>query len=181
MTPVVTKLEQIWQTRLQQEQPHLTPEVQNSIIGWLLGEDRNQWETLAPKKSIIAQQGMDYRYRILHQRYLGKSPRVSYRNLIKRLGAVAVLRNKIKTWVSLSRDRQRMVTDVLQEIIQEMLNSDRYIQSQISWIAQCTTDERLRNSLLITTIEEYCLRPIRNQPLLVYRFVNYLRTSQRGE
>ncbi|MGB5595058.1 MAG: HetZ-related protein 2 [Crocosphaera sp.] len=180
MTPVVTKLEQIWQTRLQQEQPHLTPEVQNSIIGWLLGEDRNQWETLAPKKSIIAQQGMDYRYRILHQRYLGKSPTVSYRNLIKRLGAVAVLRNKIKTWVSLSRDRQRMVTDVLQEIIQEMLNSDRYIQSQISWIAQCTTDERLRNSLLITTIEEYCLRPIRNQPLLVYRFVNYLRTSQRG-
>ena len=33
---------------------------------------------------------------------------------------------------------------------------------------------------LLATIEEYCLRPIRNQPLLVYRFVNYLRRSQRG-
>jgi DNA-binding CsgD family transcriptional regulator len=33
---------------------------------------------------------------------------------------------------------------------------------------------------MLTSIEEYCLRPIRNQPLLVYRFVNYLRRSQRG-
>jgi DNA-directed RNA polymerase specialized sigma24 family protein len=33
---------------------------------------------------------------------------------------------------------------------------------------------------VLTTVEEYCLRPIRNQPLLVYRFVNYLRRSQRG-
>jgi hypothetical protein len=70
--------------------------------------------------------------------------------------------------------------DVLQEVIQELLNSDRYIQKQITWIAQCTEDTRLRDTLLLTTIEEYCLRPIRNQPLLVYRFVNFLRRSQRG-
>ncbi|MDY6899726.1 MAG: hypothetical protein SWZ49_16860, partial [Cyanobacteriota bacterium] len=29
-------------------------------------------------------------------------------------------------------------------------------------------------------LEEYCMRPIRNQPLLVYRFVNYLKRTQRG-
>jgi hypothetical protein len=90
------------------------------------------------------------------------------------------LRNKIRTWVSLSRDRQRAVVDVLQEVIQELLNSDRYIQKQIAWIAQCTEDPRLRDALLLTSVEEYCLRPIRNQPLLVYRFVNFLRRSQRG-
>ncbi|MEM9908909.1 MAG: hypothetical protein AAF921_28270, partial [Cyanobacteria bacterium P01_D01_bin.44] len=39
---------------------------------------------------------------------------------------------------------------------------------------------QLRNLLMLASIEEYCLRPIRNQPLLVYRFVNYLRRSQRG-
>lgn len=38
----------------------------------------------------------------------------------------------------------------------------------------------MRNALLFASIEEYCLRPIRNQPLLVYRFVNYLRRSQRA-
>jgi hypothetical protein len=91
-----------------------------------------------------------------------------------------VVRNKINTWISLSRDRYRAVADVLQEVIQEMLNSDRYIQSQVRWIACCTADERLRNSILLASIEEYCLRPIRNQPLLAYRFVNYLRRSQRG-
>jgi hypothetical protein len=91
-----------------------------------------------------------------------------------------VVRNKINTWIALSRDRQQAVADVLQEVIQEMLHSDRYIQSQIQWIAQCTRDEKLRNSLILTSIEEYCLRPIRNQPLLAYRFVNYLRRSQRG-
>jgi DNA-directed RNA polymerase specialized sigma24 family protein len=93
---------------------------------------------------------------------------------------LVTLRNKIRTWVSLSRDRQRAVVDVLQEVIQELLNSDRYIQKQIAWIAQCTEDTRLRDALLLTSIEEYCLRPIRNQPLLVYRFVNFLRRSQRG-
>jgi DNA-binding CsgD family transcriptional regulator len=128
----------------------------------------------------IAQQAMDYRYRILRQRYLGISPERGYRNLTTRLAGLVTLRNKIRTWVSLSRDRQRAVVDVLQEVIQELLNSDRYIQNQITWIAQCTDDTRLRDALLLTSIEEYCLRPIRNQPLLVYRFVNFLRRSQRG-
>ncbi|HEY9729443.1 MAG TPA: HetZ-related protein 2, partial [Chroococcales cyanobacterium] len=123
---------------------------------------------------------MDYRYRILRQRYLGVSSERAYRNLTTRLAGLVTLRNKIRTWVSLSRDRQRAVVDVLQEVIQELLNSDRYMQKQIAWIAQCTDDTRMRDALLLTSIEEYCLRPIRNQPLLVYRFVNFLRRSQRG-
>jgi hypothetical protein len=91
-----------------------------------------------------------------------------------------LIRSKIRTWVALSRDRHRTVVDVLQEVIQEMMQSDNYIRQQMLWIAQCTTNPRLRNSLILASVEEYCLRPIRNQPLLVYRFVNYLRRSQRG-
>jgi DNA-binding CsgD family transcriptional regulator/DNA-directed RNA polymerase specialized sigma24 family protein len=72
------------------------------------------------------------------------------------------------------------VADVLQEIIQEMLNSDRYLQSQLAWIARCTTDQATRDQLLLATLEEYALRPIRNQPLLAYRFVNYLRRQAKS-
>jgi DNA-binding NarL/FixJ family response regulator len=133
-----------------------------------------------PEQLEIAKQAMDYRYRILQQRYLGVEPEKAYRNLTTRLAGLVTLRNKIRTWVSLSRDRQRAVVDVLQEVIQELLNSDRYIQKQIAWVGQCTQDRRLREALLLTSVEEYCLRPIRNQPLLVYRFVNFLRRSQRG-
>jgi DNA-binding CsgD family transcriptional regulator len=61
-----------------------------------------------------------------------------------------------------------------------MLNSDRYLQQKMAQISRCTADSRLRNALLLASLEEYCVRPIRNQPLLVYRFVNYLRRSQKG-
>jgi DNA-directed RNA polymerase specialized sigma24 family protein len=100
--------------------------------------------------------------------------------LLQRLGGVFVLRSKIKTWIALSRDRQRSVVEVLQEILQEMLQNDSYMQQQIAWIAQSTHDLRLRNALVLASLEEYCLRPIRNQPLLACRFINYLRRSQRG-
>src|ERR671932_1045799 len=180
MTNLAEKLEQEWSSRLLSDYPDLSPTTRQSITRWLLGDNPERLETLMPNQVEIAKQAMDYRYRILRQRYLGVEPERAYRNLTTRLAGLVTLRNKIRTWVSLSRDRQRAVVDVLQEVIQELLNSDRYMQKQIAWIAQCTDDTRLRDALLLTTIEEYCLRPIRNQPLLVYRFVNFLRRSQRG-
>lgn len=180
MATVADELEQVWRSRLLRDDPEQNQVERESIVRWLMGEDRLRFEELNPNQLAIAEQGIDYRYRILRQRYLRISPTVAYRNLINRLGSLGLLREKIRTWVSLSRDRQRAVADVIQEIIQEMLNSDRYIQSQINWISQCTSEERLRNSLLFTSIEEYCLRPIRNQPLLAYRFVNFLRRQSRS-
>ena len=175
------ELAQNWREQIAADYPDSSAATRESITRWLIGEDLERFEALNPSQMTIARQAMEYRYRILRQRYLGVGPERAYRNLTTRLGSLVLLRNKIRTWVALSRDRQRAVGDVLQEVIQELLHSDRYIQQQIAWIAQCTpSDTRLRNSLLMTSIEEYCLRPIRNQPLLVYRFVNYLRRSQRG-
>lgn len=91
-----------------------------------------------------------------------------------------LLRNKIRALLTFSQDRASTVVDVLQELIQELLQRDRYMQQQMAWIAQCTDDVRLRTALLLATTEEYCLRPIRNQPLLMYRFVSYLRRKQQG-
>lgn len=165
---------------LASECPDYSAATLESIARWLMGEDLERFEMLSPSQMAIAKQAIAYRYRILQERYLGVEPERAYRNLTTRLGSLVLVRNKIRTWVALSRDRQRTIVDVLQELIQELLYSDRYIQQQIIWIGKCTEDARLRNSLLMTSIEEYCTRQIRNQPLLVYRFFNYMRRKERG-
>lgn len=180
MTTEAEKLAQYWGDRLASECPEQSMATRESIILWLLGSDLKRFDVLNPKEFEIAKQAMEYRWKILQQRYLGIGREPAYRNLINRLASLVTLRNKIQTWVSLSRDRQRGVIDVLQEVLQELLQSDKYMQQQMACIAEFTTDKRLRDTLLFASIEEYSLRPIRNQPLLVYRFVNYLRRTQRG-
>ncbi|PJF37761.1 MAG: hypothetical protein CUN55_20435, partial [Phototrophicales bacterium] len=120
------------------------------IVQWLLGEDSQQLNDLTPDQQKVLETGLYFRYRILQQRYIDVSPEQAYRHLIQRLGGLVILRQKIRAWVATSRDRQRNVIDVLQEVIQEMLNSDRYLQKQLHWISQCTTDTRLRSALLLT-------------------------------
>ncbi|MFM7408925.1 MAG: HetZ-related protein 2 [Cuspidothrix sp.] len=180
MTQERVNLAQYWQQRLTIECPEQSPASRQSILSWLLGVDLERFNTLNIKELDIAKQAMEYRWRILQKRYLGTSRERAYRQLITRLGSVVAIRNKIQTWVSLSRDRQRSVVDVLQEVLQELMQSDSYIQQQMAHIASLTTDKRLRDTLLFASIEEYCLRPVRNQPILMYRFVNYLRRIQRG-
>jgi DNA-binding CsgD family transcriptional regulator len=177
---IVDRIATEWETRIATECNGQNATSQKSILNWLLGENRERLETLDPEHLKIANRAMDYRLRILLQRYLGLPPERAYKNLMQRLGGLAVLRDKIRAWLTLSNDRQRQVIDVLQEVIQELLQGDKYIQQQIAWIGQCTKNPRLRDTLLFASIEEYCLRPIRNQPLLAHRFVNYLRRSQKG-
>jgi DNA-binding CsgD family transcriptional regulator len=180
MTQNGVDIAQYWQQRLATDCPEQSQANRESIISWLLGIDLNRFNLLNPKELEIAKQAIEYRWRILQKRYLGMSREKAYCQLINRLGSVVTIRNKIQSWISLSRDRQRTVVDVLQEVLQELLQSDSYIQQQMSQINALTTDKRLRDMLLFASIEEYCLRPVRNQPILMYRFVNYLRRIQRG-
>ncbi|MEB3273439.1 MAG: HetZ-related protein 2 [Prochlorothrix sp.] len=179
MTVAETLAEQ-WRSRVAVDCSSQPPETQDSIVQWLLGEDRDWYETLGEDELALATQAMDYRYRILIKRYLHSGPDRAYQQLMRRLGSLFLVRSKVRTWVDQSRDRHRSVMDVLGEVIQEMLQNDRHLRQQMQWISHCSTNSRLRNLLLFTSIEEYCLRPIRNQPLLVYRFVNYLNRVQRG-
>lgn len=180
MSKSAADLAQEWRSRLSADFPEQSAAVRESIIRWLLGNDLERFEMLNLNQLEVTQQAMEYRYRILQQRYLGLGPAQAYRNLMQRLGSLVLLRNKICSWVALSRDRQQAIVDVLQEVLQELLQSDRYMQQQMAWIAECTDQPKLRNALLFASLQEYCLRPIRNQPLLVYRFINYLRRTQRG-
>ena len=169
-----------WESRIATECSGQTAINQTSILNWLMGEDRHRLTDIAPDRLKVAQGAMDYRLRILVQRYLGLPPERAYKNLMQRLGGLAILRDKIRAWLTLSSDRRRTVLDVLQEVVQEMLQGDKYIQQQVAWIGQCTRNPRLRDTLLFASIEEYCLRPIRDRPLIAHRFVNYLRRSQKG-
>lgn len=168
-----------WSKQIHSDLPDQSAATHAAIARWLVG-DPSQFDDLSEAEIKLAKKAMDYRYRIFISRYWGLSPERAYRRLLQKLGGLFLVRSKVSTWIALSRDRQRAVKDVLQEVIQEMLQSDRYMRQQSEWIAHCTPRANLRNLLTLATIEEYCLRPIRNQPLLVYRFVNYLRRSQRG-
>jgi len=174
------KLADYWGERLAVECPEQSIANRQSIILWLLGSDLKSWEQLNPQQLNSAQQGIEYRWRILHQHYLGYGTEVAYHHLLIRLSGLVTLRNKIQTWVSLSGDRQRTVIDVLQEVLQDLLQNDRYMHQQMAAIAEFTINKRLGDTLLFASIEEYSMRPIRNQPLLLYRFVNYQRRIQRG-
>lgn len=180
MGKLAQEIEQQWRSQLNRECTEQSTTTRESILSWLIGTDVERYENLDTHQLEIVRSAIAYRYRILKERYLGIAPERAYSNLIKRLGSVVLLRSKIITGVALSRDRHRAVADVLQEVIQELLQSDRYMQKQMTSIAQFTKERRLQNALLFATTEEYCLRPVRNQPLLAHRFVNYLRRSQRG-
>jgi DNA-binding CsgD family transcriptional regulator len=180
MTDLAKSIAEYWQERLSTECAQQSSTNQRSIIDWLVGEDRDRFAEMPAEKLAIVRQAMDYRYRILIQRYLGVPSERAFKNLMQRLGSLAIIREKVRAWLAVSRDRQRTVVDVLQEVVQEMLQGDKYIRQQVDWIAKCTPNPRLRDVLMLATLEEYCLRPVRNQPLLAHRFVNYLRRSQRG-
>jgi DNA-binding CsgD family transcriptional regulator len=180
MTDLAGKITEYWQERLGEECAQQSATNRTSIISWLVGEDRDRFTVMPPEQLAIVRQAMDYRYRILNQRYLGVPSEKAFKNLMQRLGSLAIVREKVRAWLSVSRDRQRTVVDVLQEVVQEMLQGDKYIRQQVEWISKCTPNPRLRDTLMLATLEEYCLRPVRNQPLVAYRFVNYLRRSQRG-
>ena len=169
-----------WLSRLRADYPNQPESTCRSIVDWLLGASPDRLAALSAEQLSIAHQAMEYRYRILQQRYWNVGPDQGYQNLIKRLSGLFLIRHKISTWIALSRDRRRTVVDVVQEVIQEMMRSDRHLAQELQWISRCTQNPRLRNLLMLASIEEYCLRPIRNQPLIMYRFVNYLRRSQRG-
>ncbi|MEO1792964.1 MAG: HetZ-related protein 2 [Cyanobacteria bacterium J06629_19] len=168
-----------WRAQLQKDLPSQSAATHEAVVQWLVGEEV-RFEPMDAKEIKLAKRAMDYRYRIFIARYWSLSPDRAYKGLLQKLGGLFLIRSKIRVWIALSRDRKRAVKDVLQEVIQEMLQSDKHMRAQTAWIAQCTERAALRNLLTLATIEEYCLRPIRNQPLLVYRFVNYLRRSQRG-
>jgi hypothetical protein len=177
--PKAAELTRNWRARLALDCPEQPVATRESIVGWLIGEDLERFEMLDPTEIEIIRQPMAYRYRLLQQRYLDRLPQQAYDNLMTRLASVVVLQ-KICERHLLNRSRILTAVDILQAVILELLQSDRYIQQQITWMTQCTADTKLRNALLLASLEEYCLQPIGHQPSIVYLFINYMSRASSG-
>lgn len=168
-----------WEQRIQIELPNLNRLERASIIEWLLGEDRARLETIDLQQLIQIHKSIDYRFWILTQRYLGRSPNIAYKHLIERLGNAKTVYLLLSSGIAMSRDRHRRIFDVITEIVQDILEKDRNMQRQIAWIDRLTTNPRLKQALTIASIEEYCLRPVNNRSLLAHRCLNYLDREHR--
>jgi hypothetical protein len=167
MTLEEKKLTQLWLDKVSTQHPEISEDEKRIIVIWLVGHEFQQKE--------IANQGVEYLWNILHQRYLGVSPSYAYRNLITRLGSAVIRRNHMKKGIVLQKGLQRTMLNILQEVLEELLQTDSYIQKEMAEIAKLTSNRQLQNALLFTTAEEYCLRPVYNQPLLAYAFIEALQ------
>lgn len=74
MTELAEDLRENWRSRLSVECPEQSAATRESIIRWLLGKDLERFYLLNQTQLEIAKQAMEYRYRILCQRYLGLAP-----------------------------------------------------------------------------------------------------------
>ncbi len=176
----IATLRDQWRHHCQQTELSKLPQVDCTlVVDWLLGEDAAQKEALPAEQWLLFEKGITYRYRVL-SKYLAMKPSQRFGRLLRRLSHVVTLRQQIQTWISLSRDRRRTVYDVLEEVLQEMLQRDRYLRQELAWLRTCRPPRSLQEAFLCTVLEEYCLRPIQNQPLISYRFVNLMRRYQRS-
>ncbi len=175
----IERIKTEWEQRIQIELPNLDRLDRASIIEWLLGEDRAWLATSDLYQLIQIHKSIDYRFSILTQRYLGRSPNVAYKHLIERLGNAKTVYSLLSSGIAMSRDRHRRIFDVVTEIVQDILEKDRNMHRQIAWIDRLTANLRLKQALTIASIEEYCLRPVNNRSLLAHRCLNYLDREHR--
>lgn len=170
-----TTLEKSWRDRLLQENSALDTDKCQEIICWLLGEELESLEALTPRQVAVAERVMSYRYEMLRRRYLNVEPKQAYCNLLDRLGHLCLSCCKVRGWISVSQERKKAVLTLIGTAIEDMLRSDRYIKGQIVWIASQTKDRGLQNALLLSTIEEYCSRSLRNRPAIARKIIYYLQ------
>lgn len=168
------QLKQTYRQRLSQDFPHQSMQTQQNIVRWLTQEvEASDRPTPSQLETMMTR--IDYRYRILQQRYLAVTPSQAYGNLINRLGSLMMR----YTQASLGQDQQRVIAQTLPKVLQESLR-DCHIQEQITLINQCTQDKTLQDALLLSSLEEYFLQAIGSQPLLFYKLIKFLSNSKQN-
>jgi hypothetical protein len=174
------QLQENWDKGIKKDFPQQSPEKRQEILQWLLNIVSNQ-----ELESDAINQRLEYRYQILQQRYLTVDSRQGYRLLIIRLSSLMMRLPVAHTWMKHSGIYYKDMIRLLQKVIQEILEHDPHWQQQVKQIARCTSDNDLRNALVLASLEEYCLYPLDNQPLLLHWLRQYcylhLETSSKYE
>ncbi len=168
------ELQSTWYQRLFEKFPAQNREKRHSILQWLLNHESANPETLSRNELADVDRRVDYRYRMLCQRYLEVEPTQGYRQLIARLSALMLGFAPIQSWAKQHPNARKAIATSIQQTIQELLEQDTDLQRQVSWIERCTQDCQLREALVLASVEEYCLQLHHNQPLLLDRLRQYL-------
>ncbi len=164
-----------WRERLQQESPSFTETEIETLIKWLLGKNPSIFDNLSPSQLEQFKKGCDYRYNKFKRAYWGLAYPQAYNRLIDNLSRIPLVNNTIRNWMSSDKEARKVLREIIEEVVQEILCSSQYINRQMEWIGTITTNSNLRNALLFTDLEEYCLRPINNQNILIGRIINYFK------
>ena len=152
MANTIDELRSQWQQRLSKECPERTCRDRQSILDWLFGE-YPQWGSSTPQLAVF-NKNIDDRFGILYHRYLNQPPTRAYKNLMCRAIDLLKISALVEFQTPLSQADRRTILDTAEKVVLDMLQSDRYIQRQIRWIAHCT-DSPLRDTLLFASLEEY--------------------------
>ncbi|MBR8829639.1 MAG: hypothetical protein N5P05_001411 [Chroococcopsis gigantea SAG 12.99] len=175
------KLARYWRDRLQEETPSLTESEIDTLVKWLLGKKPTVFDDLNLNQLETIKKGLDYRYKKLKEGYWKVSYHQAYRHLIGRLYRVSLVKNTIRSWIKTHKDAQKLIVEALEEIIQDLISTNVYIQEQMEWISTITESQNFRNILILASLEEYCLRQVNNQNILIGRIINYFKKlSKKG-
>ncbi|MEA5508136.1 hypothetical protein VB715_00010 [Crocosphaera sp. UHCC 0190] len=169
MAKQTQQLQSFWRKRLVKELPQYNRNQRHGIVSWLLNYNLSFTTTqeLSVDELTTLNQKIEYRYSLLRRRYLTVNYTEGYRTLISRLSSVtakycSVLRMKC------CQKSQREIVNLIQQVIQTLMNHDPYLKAQFEQISQEISDRQLREALVLATVEEYCLHPVKNKPFFLH-------------
>lgn len=157
---------------------YLNSNHRDDLMRWLLGKNLDKLEGMTTEELSSVTHAIIYRYRILRTYYLGIAPKQAYRHLFNRFGAIMMKYSLLRHWMTSSQEHQRTAIKTFEAMIEYLLEVDSYLRSQRKHIALCTEDSSLRNALLLTTIELYCLNSIDDHPWLLHLLSYFLGYQQ---
>ncbi|ACK65478.1 conserved hypothetical protein [Rippkaea orientalis PCC 8801] len=179
MNQGIQPLKAVWRKRLVRDLPHCDQQKSESILCWLLSHE-TETNSLSHDLASVNER-LNYRYRILRQRYLYVDSHQAYGHLISRLGSVLVGIASVQRWMKQRFNSQHETLRLIQIVVQELLDNDVNLQKRIKPISRYTTDPSLHKALVFATVEEYCLQKVHNQPLLIHRLRQYLQSQLHPE
>ncbi|MEM8779707.1 MAG: hypothetical protein AAGF26_12710 [Cyanobacteria bacterium P01_G01_bin.49] len=175
MTKNLKQLQSVWHERLVTELPQQTKRQCHNIVCWLVDENysRNSNKDLSVDELTKLTQRLEYRYRLLCKRYLTVSYSQGYRALISRLGSVVA--QYCSVWrMKYCQKSQKEILSLVQQVLQILVDNDPYLQKQFEDITRSTSNRQLRDALVLTTVEEYCLHLVKNQPFFLHCLCQHL-------
>ncbi len=170
-------LKKLWHRRIHRKLPQCQQKNQQSILKWLLGEDLERFKLMNELELARADRDMNCRLNILRN-YLDIEQNQAYRHLLDRFGSAIVKDSFLRQLLRFHQLDSYITAESLLKTSKIVIQHSDYIRKQIAWIAQCSGNIELRNALLLTSLEEYCLRSLGNRTVLSHYLSEFLMSQK---